>query len=464
MRFAPGPIARRINLNEENLTTRHVAVIGAGPAGLFAARTLAEKGVRVTLINRDVKPGGLAEYGIYPEKETMKNGLRKQFRRIMQEERITYYGNVTIGHNADFQLDDIIACGFDAVLVTVGAQGTKWLGLPGEDLNGVYHAKDLVYFYNLLPPYSHEHFEIGKRVALIGVGNVMLDISHWLIRDLSVDEVIAVARRGPAEVKFTPKEFEYTAANLDLDAFNAELERCRAVMENVGQDVAEAHAMILKPRKKALEPVSNTRLLFDFLASPTRMIGDEDGRVIGLEVEDTTLIPRGDDTKAQGLGTYRVLDVDTVVFCIGDRVDGDFGLPLMWNEFAKNPEPLFPQEGLSYEAYDPVDKHPIEKVFLAGWAREASSGLVGEARKDGTDGARAVLAYMETLPASDGDAGERFAAKIAALSHPVLTTAQWTALDAIEQEIASDRGLPSFKFASNDEMFEALAARGEAVT
>src|SRR5689334_11483053 len=124
-----------------------VAVIGAGPAGLFAARELAQQGKRVALINRDIKPGGLAEYGIYPDKHVMKEGLRKQFRQALEQPNIDYYGNITIGASGSLSLDDLRALDFDSVLVTVGAQGTKSLGLPGEDLEGVYQAKDVVYFY-----------------------------------------------------------------------------------------------------------------------------------------------------------------------------------------------------------------------------------------------------------------------------------------------------------------------------
>ena len=105
-----------------------VAVIGAGPAGIFGARELAKAGVKVALFNRDIKPGGLAEYGIYPDKHTMKEGLRKQFRQALELENITYYGNITVGTNGDMTLDDVRALGFDAVLVTAGAQGTKSLG------------------------------------------------------------------------------------------------------------------------------------------------------------------------------------------------------------------------------------------------------------------------------------------------------------------------------------------------
>src|SRR5262245_52094664 len=156
-----------------------VAVVGAGPAGIYAAQTLAAHGAHVALLNRDIKPGGLAEYGIFPTKHRMKEGLRKQFRTILDSPQIEYFGHVTVGRNADLSLEDLRAAGCDAILVTVGAQGTKSLGLPGEDLRGVHHAKDLVYHYNALPPFSQRRYPIGRRVAVVGVGNVMLDIAHW---------------------------------------------------------------------------------------------------------------------------------------------------------------------------------------------------------------------------------------------------------------------------------------------
>ena len=155
-------------MTADNQNTHLIAVIGAGPAGLYASRYLAGQGRQVVLLNRDIKPGGLAEYGIYYDKYKMKEGLRKQFRQILDDPNITYLGNVTIGQEGDLRLDDLRDMGFQAILVAVGAQGTKWLGLPGEELTGVYHAKDIVYHYNRLPPFSTHEFTIGRRVALIG--------------------------------------------------------------------------------------------------------------------------------------------------------------------------------------------------------------------------------------------------------------------------------------------------------
>jgi ferredoxin--NADP+ reductase len=434
-----------------------VAIVGAGPAGLYAAKQLAGEGVQVVLINRDIKPGGLAEYGIFFDKYKMKNGLRNQFRQIMETPNIAYFGNVVIGRNGDVTLDDLQNAGFDAILVTVGAQGTKWLGLPGEDLTGVYHAKDLVYHYNSLPPFSEESYPIGQRVAVIGAGNVMLDMAHWLVRYLKIEEMIAIVRRDPSAVKFTKKEMQLVAANLDLAALDAEIERTRAVMEAVGVDVAAARDFILSALPRADEAVSDTRFRFAFLSQPKQILGDEAGRVCGLEVEDTTLKLRDDgSTSARGLGTTRVLDVDSVIFAIGDRVDDAFGLPIVWNEFAKNPNPRFPQDGMSYEAYDPEAEAALEGVFVAGWAREASTGLVGAARKDGITGAKAVTDYLATTAPTDANAIDTFERLVAERELKVVRKADVAHLEAVEARIAEEKQLEEYKFSDNDAMLAAI--------
>ena len=214
---------------------------------------------------------------------------------------------------------------------------------------------------------------------------------------------------------------------------------------------------ILSGMPKAAPANSSTRFLFDFLASPTRMVGDDQGQVCGLEVEDTTLVLKDNDTKARGLGR-RIIGVDTVVFCIGDRVDEAFGLPVQWNEYVKHPRPRFPVDGISFEAFDPQANQPIEGVFVAGWSREASSGLVGVARKDGENGARAVMQYLQTLPPLN-DSVPVMAELEAALQRSgkkVVRKEDVSCLEAVELAEAARRGVEEYKMKTNEEMLAAM--------
>jgi ferredoxin--NADP+ reductase len=427
-----------------------VAVVGAGPAGLFGARELANKGVRVVVFNRDVKPGGLAEYGIFPTKHIMKEGLRKQFRQILDNPNIMYFGNINVGTNGDINLDALHALGFDAILVTVGAQGTKWLGLPGESLQGVYHAKDVVYFYNRLPPYTYKTFLFGKRCAVVGAGNVMVDISHYLIRHEKVDEVIAIVRRGPVEVKFDKKEMEHIIANLDIEALDSEIARIAPIMQAVNQNPETARSIILEALPKADPKISETHFRFEFLASPIQMIGDNKNRLHQIELEDNILLLKDGETKAKGTGKRRKLNVDTVIFAIGDKVDENFGLPVEWNEFVKAKEPKFPIEGISYET-------EFDGLFVGGWSRQASHGLVGYARKDGINAAKAVLDYLHTKRPSKIDR-EGMLTKIKNLGKHIITREAVRRLESAEAAEARKRGLVEFKYSTNEEMLAAIAS------
>jgi len=424
-----------------------VAVVGAGPAGLFGARELANQGARVALFNRDMKPGGLAEYGIYPAKHSMKDGLRKQFRQIMDLADIEYYGNVSVGSQGDLTLDELRALGFDAILVTAGAQGTKSLGLPGEELEGVYHAKDVVYFYNHLPPYSQKSFRFGKRCAIIGAGNVMVDIARHLIDVQKADEVTAIVRRGPAEVNFTKDEMKHLISYLDLDEFEREMTRVGPALQAIHQDPEIGRHKILDALAKADSRTENTKFRFDFLASPVGMHG-ENGRMTKLEVEDNILIERDGKTSAKGTGNRRMIDMDTVIFAIGDRVDESFGLPTEWNEFIKAREPRFPVDGLSYES-------TVEGVFVGGWSRKASDGLVGYARKDGINASKAVWQYLQTKQPGGANL-DAVLEKLKGLDKPIVMKDDIKKLEAVEIVEAQKRGLEEFKFDNNEEMLRAI--------
>ena len=437
-----------------------VAVVGAGPAGIYGTRKLTEAGHRVVLINRDIKPGGLAEYGIFVDKEKMKTGLRKQFKRILADPKVFYLGHVMVGRDQPLSLKDLQTMGFGAVVVTAGAQGTKKLGIEGEEAIGVYHAKDVVYHYNSLPPFSQRTFEIGRRVAIIGMGNVMVDIANWLLNLKKIDQVVVVARRGPLEKAYDDSEFEYIDMYLDNADMKQEINRIGPQLAAVGQDVGAITQKMVRDG----EPLEGRKLTFRYLCSPIKVIANDQGRVAALEAEENEMILQDGKTVAKGTGKTRRIDVDCVIYAIGDQVDASLGLPFSRGAFLTNPEKLPGDPNpAAYQPYDPETKKALDGIFVAGWSRNASVGLVGVAKQDAERGMKVVNAYLATkegLPAGDMES------KIEGLINTwkqkgvtVVTKADVELLEGAEQEAAKARKTWDFKYISDEKMLEVIAAR-----
>ncbi|MGE0104818.1 MAG: FAD-dependent oxidoreductase [Blastocatellales bacterium] len=440
-----------------------VVTIGAGPAGIYSARKLADAGHKVVIINRDIKPGGLVEYGIYHNKHKLKEGVRKQFRNILSDPNVHYFGHIKIGRNADLTIEEVKEkLQPSAIIIAAGAQGTKALGIPGDTAPGVYHAKDVVYYYNGLPPFSEGDFRFGKRVAIIGIGNVMVDIAHFLVHDKKVDEVIAVARRGPTQRAYTDVEIQAIAANIDTDALKAELERIRPNLESVGDDIDKVYADLTKHiGAKAKEGESPSRVLFRFLSSPTEVVLDDAGLPAALRVENTELVQKGDSLSARGLGTHDDIPVDTVIFAIGDRVDETLGLPASGNEYVKNPNPDPNHPGdEAYQCFDPESGQVMPGTFVIGWSRKASDGLVGKAKQDGEKGVVAINHFLETAaPCSTEDAESRLASFLELIGSRNVRHVTWQdiqKLEEVERGIAQERGLEFFKYQTDADMLDAI--------
>jgi ferredoxin/flavodoxin---NADP+ reductase len=431
-----------------------VAVIGAGPAGLFATRALAAQGARVLLLNRDIKPGGLAEYGIFPNKYKMKGGLRRQFQKILGDPRVTYLGHVTVAERGDLTVPELTAAGFDAIVYAIGAQGTKYLGIEGERLPGAYHAKDLVYHYNRLPPFSERSFPIGRRVAIVGVGNVMVDIANYCVHFCECDQVVAVARRGPFEKAYDDREFEDVEDALDRAWYREEIERIRPRLEAAGQNADELlTALGARPEPS---PRARTRLGFRFLASPRGVLA-ESGRVVGLEVEETRLERKGERVAAVGTGQTSVVPCDTVVFAVGDRVDEHVGLPYKDGLYLTVPGE---DPAAAYQVLDPVGGKAQPGVFVVGWARRASDGVVGRARLDAETGIKHVAAYLAERPtrsrAEADRAIETLRGTLAERGTVAVDYAAVQKLEAAERARAAADGVEEFKFVSDREMLDLL--------
>ena len=436
-----------------------VAVIGAGPAGIYGTRKLSEAGHRVLMINRDIKPGGLAEYGIFLDKEKMKTGLRKQFQRILADPKVSYLGHVTVGEGKDLTLKELQEIGFSAVVVSAGAQGTKKLGLPGEDLIGVYHAKDVVYHYNKLPPFSQQHFEIGKRVAIIGMGNVMVDVANWLLNYMDIAEVTVVARRGPKEKAYDDSEFEVVEKYLDNEDMRQEIERIRPDLETAGQNVEE----IIEKFVGTTTPPPNQKLRFRYLCSPTKVIASDEGKVAALEVELNKLVVENGRTAPKGTGQFTQFPLDCVIYAIGDQVDESLGLPFSRGAFVTNPAELPGDPNPAhYQPYDPATKQVLEGIYVAGWSRNASVGLVGIAKQDAERGMKVVNAYIASKegvePAVVEQKIEAVMDKLEEKKVSFVTKADVAVLEAVEKEEAKKRNTWEYKYSSDEEMLDVISA------
>jgi len=437
-----------------------VFVIGAGPAGMFAAQKIAQGGHEVIILNRDIKPGGLAEYGIYPTKDKMKIGLRKQFAKVLSLPNVHYFGHVPVSGQSAVSIDELRQFSPAAIVFAVGAQGTKKLGLPGETAGGVYAAKDFVYHYNLLPPFTAQNFSTGKRVAIIGMGNVMVDIARWLLLDApkkTAEEVIVVARRGPFEAKFDQKEFAYVEPFLDREAFDAELKRIQPQIEGVGQDLAKLPEETFPILAKPAQPVTGARLRFRFLCSPHEIRSGAEGRIEKLTVVENVLQQRDGSITCKATQKTENLDVDTMIFAIGDVADPALGLPYHRDAYVTNPNVgEDPKSAPSYELFDPKSGAVMPGMYAVGWARKASDGLVGIARHDAEVGAGHVLKYLETAADSGDSMVQRVRSHIESKGVRVTDKSDLELLGKAEDLIAQERKISWFKFAEDEAMLAAI--------
>jgi len=451
-----------------SVTTSHVIIVaGAGPAGMAVASSLAKAGHEIIILNRDIKFGGLAEYGIFPSKLKLRGGLKKQYWELLERPNVHYFGNVSIGNGKDLTVEDVRGLGASAVVFSIGAQGTKAIGVEGDSAQGVFHAKDVVYHFNRLPGFGDRPFDMGKHVAVIGAGDVMVDIAHWLVRYKKVERVTAIVRRGPAERKYNPKEIRAVCANMDVDGIAKEVARIKDRLAAVGQKADEVLKALTDEFTKCEQTVSETKMDFKFLASPKRILVDGNNRVRGLEMEDNKLDPKGEDTVAVGLKQYYEFPCDAVIFAVGDKVDETVGLPYKSGMFVTNPNKTGndPDDAL-FQAYDEATGKIIDGVFLAGWARKASEGLVGIAKRDGDWCAEIVNRYLATKTSGSHSGATVVLDKLASIfkvrkGHPV----DVLGLRVLESREKSHQGatdcIGEFKYSSNQDMI-GLIEQGKA--
>jgi ferredoxin/flavodoxin---NADP+ reductase len=426
-----------------------VAVIGAGPAGIYAADALAgqtDVPVAVDLVDRLPTPFGLVRHGIAPDHLKMR-ALRETLRHTLDHERVRFVGNVEVG--VDIDLDELRRR-VDAVVYTYGASGDRRLDVPGEELPGSLAATDLVAWYCGHPDADRARVEDAvahaRDVVVVGVGNVALDVARVLARSpaelestdmpqhvldalaaAAVERVTVLGRRGPAQATFTTQELRelghLAAATVLVDP--ADLtdpgdEALAAADRHVARNLAALREFA---GHDAAPGTVSLRLRFH--ARPVRLLGED--RVIGVEVERTTV---DDEGRAVGTGETEVLPADLVVRSVGYRGHPLPGLPLERGTVPHDAGRVLRDGTVSRGEY------------VAGWIKRGPTGVVGTNKHDARETVASLLAdVVDGALRPDGPDGPDGPDDdwVDQVPHPVLLS-DWRAIDAAEIALGATRG------------------------
>lgn len=429
-----------------------VAVVGAGPAGIYAADILSksEINVEIDLFERLPAPYGLVRYGVAPDHPRIKQIIVALY-KILQRGDIRLLGNVNIG--TDLTLEDLQRH-YDAVIFATGSDRDAPLDIPGVDLPQSYGAADFVSWYDGHPDYPRQWPLEAKEIAVIGVGNVALDVARILakhVEDLLVTEipenvaeglaknpvtdVHIFGRRGPAQVKFTPLELRELGKQPDVDVIVYEED----FDFDEGSQAAIAASNQTKQVVKALtnyamqeEHSATRRIHIHMFHAPVEILADENGNVTALRTERTQLI--GDGT-VEGTGQY----VDTPVQAVY-RAVGYYSSPIPGVPFDE-------QRGVIPNTAGRVlgdDNQPIAGIYATGWVKRGPVGLIGSTKSDAQETIANLIEDLRNgVITPEHDEGGGHAAMVALLENRGIaytTWDGWELLDAYEQALGKAYG------------------------
>ena len=424
--------------------SRHlrIAVIGAGPAGVYAADILTKNedlDVSVDVIDRDPTPFGLIRYGVAPDHPRIKE-IIKALKRVLANERIRFLGNGNCG--ADLNLEELRDF-YDAIIFATGARRDRELSIPGIDLDGSYGAADFVYWYDGHPDVSREwDFQPhAESVAVLGVGNVGLDVARILAKtaeELLVTEipenvyeglkknatkdVHVFARRGPAQVKFTPMELRELShsPNIDVIIHPEGFEFDHGSMEAIQKAKSQKLVVDVLQNYLAKEPSGAAhRIHIHFCQNPVEILG-EDGKVVGLRTEITELDGTGN---VRGTGEFKDWPLQAVYRAIGYYSDPLAGLPF---DAAAG---VVPNDG--GHAID-LDGSPIPGVYVTGWIKRGPVGLIGHTKSDAAQTIAMLVEDIDSLTPPTHSEDSAFEKHLEERGIEFTTWAGWETLDAHE--------------------------------
>ena len=444
-----------------------VAVVGSGPAGVYAAAVLAERDASVDVIDRLPTPFGLVRYGVAPDHEKMKS-VAVALRKVLEGTRVRFLGNVELGR--DLSLDDLRRH-YDAFIVASGAATDRRLGIEGEDLPGSFSATDFVSWYSGHPDYPQDMFTLNaETVAVIGIGNVAVDIARLLsktahelrstdipgdvlavLAQSRVRDVVIIGRRGPAQAKFTTKELRELGelANADVIVHPAELQVDEAGEAALKENpAARRNLEILRDWSQRTPEGRPRRLHLRFLLRPIAMSGRT--AVTGLELARGRLDGSG---HAVDTGERLHLPAQIILRAVGYR-----GLPLPGLPFDKDRGTIPNSAGRVLR-----DGAPAPGEYVAGWIKRGPTGVVGTNKHDASETVRCLLDDAALLPPPETRDPDAIMALLHQRGVRVIEWDGWEAIDALEISAGLARNARRVKVADRKRLLAAaFAARAVA--
>lgn len=436
----------------------HVAIVGSGPSGFFAAASLlkSDHDFRVDMLEMLPTPWGLVRSGVAPDHPKIKS-ISAQFVKTSDDPRFRFFGNVKIGEHV--QASEL-AERYDAVVYAVGAQSDRALGIPGEELPGSVAAVDFVGWYNAHPHFGEVTPDLSAdRAVVIGNGNVALDVARILISDpeilaqtdiadhaldllgpRGVREVIVVGRRGPLQAPFTTLELRELGhmeqmAEVDIVVDHADFDAITdEELEAAGKGVKQ-NVKVLREYAEMVPEGAQRRVVFKFATSPIEIRGD--GRVESIVLGRNELVNEGGRVVAKDTGEREEIPVQLVVRAVGYR-----GVPLAGLPFDDRAGTIPHTDGLIEGS---------RNEYVVGWIKRGPSGVIGSNKKDSAD-------TIDTLLGGLGEPGfgEEHAAELmqwlVERQPKVVTDDHWQRIDAHERATGEAQHRPRVKLVSLADM------------
>ena len=452
-----------------------IAIVGAGPAGAFAAASLRRSlgDAEIDLYERLPTPWGLLRGGVAPDHQEIKR-LEDTFDRETLRRGCRFLGNVEVG--VDISHAELMDH-YTAVIYATGAQTDKSLGIPGEDLPGSWAATAFVGWYNGHPDYRDLEFDLSvERAVVIGNGNVAADVTRILmlslaelertdvadhalevLRESRIREVVVLGRRGPAQAAFTSAELRELGrlegvdmrvdpADLELDAVSQEW------LDADGTFTARKNVELLREfAARPSRPEAERRIDLRFLRSPVEIRGER-----AVEAVD---VRRNEITRAED-GTLRARPV-------GDEVETiEAGLVLRSVGYRAVPLPDVPFDERSFVLPNEHGRvlttggEPLRGVYTVGWIKRGPTGILGTNKRDAEETVTCLVDDLRAgaLPEPPSPAREQIDALLAERAPDLVTADGWRAIAALELERGRAEDRPRVKLASRAELLDAANA------